>query len=191
MHIENMKFEIGFWHPFGPHAGEEVEDIIKRKQKEIKENGWTLWSFQHRTKDTLDAWHKEIEIKNPSNVLVFCSKGIGAKAPAGETKYCEWYLPIKDISAKKIPSSIKVPHPMGDKTIKGSAFIVKNIIYPVSYEETPIEWFKNNQWQTTSLPTRPEYLIKAGNGQSIKPFRAVLELLPPYLARIGIFSDAF
>jgi hypothetical protein len=76
-------------------------------------------------------------------------------------------------------------HPMGSRT-KGSAFIVKNVIYPVEAQSISIEWLKQGEWQTTSLPTRPEYLIRAGNGHPMRPFRAVLELQAPYLAEVGV-----
>jgi len=62
------EFEIGFWHPFGDHASEKPGDIITRKQGEINKNGWTLWSFQRRTRETMGAWFKEI--KNANSVLV-------------------------------------------------------------------------------------------------------------------------
>lgn len=47
---------MGFWHPFGPHGRETTQEILKRKQKEIDNSGWTLWSFQSRTAGTLGAW---------------------------------------------------------------------------------------------------------------------------------------
>ena len=183
MRVEKLKFEIGFWHPFGPHAGETAEEIIKRKQDEIKKNGWTLWSFQFRK--TLGLWHQEIEKMNPSSVLVFCSEGRGARDPIGDRKYCNYYLPVGKTRHQKIPKEIQIPHPMGKKT-KGSAFIVKNIIYPVGYEAIPIGWLKNGRWQTASLPTRPEYLIKPGKGKPMRKFRAVLQLQAPYLAEVGV-----
>lgn len=184
--IQGANFEIGFWHPFGPHGEETAEGIIARKRKEIQANDWTLWSFQYRTKDTLESWFKKIAAEAPNNVLVFCSGGVGARAPAGQTKYCEYYVPIGALKSETIPSGISVPHPMGGKIQKGSAFIVKNIIYPASYEEIPIEWLKDGKWQTRVLPTRPEYLIKPGRGQPMRKFRAILELKYPYLAEVGI-----
>ena len=48
MSIDDLKFQIGFWHPFGPHAGESAEEIITRKRHEIEKNSWTIWSFQFR-----------------------------------------------------------------------------------------------------------------------------------------------
>jgi len=177
------EFKIGFWHPFGPHAGETDQEILKRKQSEITKNGWTLWSFQFR--NTLKLWYQEIEKIKTNEVLVFCSEGKGASDPTGEHKFCNYYIPINETRVRKIPLEIKVPHPMGKRT-KCSAFIVKNIIYPIDYKTISIEWLKNEQWQTIPLPTRPEYLIKSGQGQPMRKFRAVLELKHPYLAEVGI-----
>ena len=129
---------------------------------------------------------KEIKEKmNLENVFVFCSEGKGARDPVSERKYCNYYLPIGESVVKEIPIEIQIPHPMGKKS-KGSAFIVKNIIYPVDCETTTIEWLKEGKWQTAPLPTRPEYLIKSGRGQSMRKFRAILELQYPYLAEVGI-----
>ncbi len=183
MNFLDLKFEIGFWHPFGPHGGETPEEIIKRKRGEIGRNGWTLWSFQFR--NTLGPWYQEIEKIDPGNVLVFCSEGKGARDPIGERKYCSYYIPVGEVAPRKIPMGIQIPHPMGKKT-RGSAFIVKNIICPAVYEATPIVWLKGSGWQTAPLPTRPEYLIKPGQGQPMRRFRAVLELKWPYLAEVGI-----
>ncbi|MFA5084244.1 MAG: hypothetical protein WC475_02590 [Candidatus Paceibacterota bacterium] len=177
------KFEIGFWHPFGPHAGETPEEIIKRKNEEIKKNGWTLWSFQYRK--TLGLWYQEIKKIKPNGVFVFCSEGVGARDPMRIPKYCTHYLPANETIIKKIPKEIKIPHPLGDGT-KGSAFIVKDIIYPVEYKATSIEWLKDGKWQTTPLPTRPEYLIRLGLGLPMRKFRAILILKAPYLAEISV-----
>ncbi|MFA6405440.1 MAG: hypothetical protein WCW46_01675 [Candidatus Paceibacterota bacterium] len=177
------EFKIGFWHPFGPHGGETPEEIIKRKQNEIDKNGWTLWSFQSR--NTLKKWFEKIEEMKPDKVFVFCSEGKGSKEPVGEIKNCSLYTPINGLKSKEIPHEIKIPHPMGKK-LKGSAFIVKNIIYPASYEDSIYaEWLKDDKWQATKVPTRPEYLIKSGSGNKIRKFRAVLELKYPYLAEIS------
>lgn len=140
---KNIKFEIGFWHPFGPHAGETAEDIIERKREEIKRNDWTLWSFQFR--NSLAAWFSEIEKIKPNSVLVFCSEGKGARDPLGEKKYCTYFTPVGENIRTPIPNDVKVPHPMGGKN-RGSAFIVENIIYPASFEMTSIEWLKNGEW---------------------------------------------
>ncbi len=183
MNIQELHFEIGFWHPFGPHAGETTEEILQRKRHEIQDNGWTLWSFQFR--NTLALWRQEIEKVHPAHVLVFCSAGRGARDPMGTPRLCNYFLPVGESAPKKIPTEIRIPHPLGTKT-RGSAFIVKRIISPVDSETIPIEWIKGGQWQTTQLPTRPEYLIKPGHGQPMRRYCAVLELQAPYLSEIGV-----
>lgn len=176
-------FEIGFWHPFGSHAGETADKIIERKRKEIEKNGWTLWSFQFR--NTLLGWYREIRNVGPSSVPVFCSEGKGASDPTSDKKHCNYFRPVEESGRRPIPTSIEVPHPMGSKT-KGSAFIVENIIYPASFEPVKVEWLKNGEWQIAPLPTRPEYLIRPGNGTLMRGVRAILELRAPYLAEVGI-----
>jgi len=185
MAFEYVEFKMGFWHPFGPHAGETAEEIIERKKDEIERNGWTLWSFQFRR--SLELWREEIEKVNPHSVLVFCSEGKGARDPKGDRQHCDYYVRVGEVMRTNIPQTIKVPHPMGNKT-RGSAFIVTKIMYPVKCEAIPIEWLKakDGQWQTKLLPTRPEYLIRVGQGQPIRNFRAVLELQAPYLAEVGV-----
>lgn len=192
MNINGKKFDVGFWHPFGPHgvkkdgSPETAEEIITRKSNEIKLNGWTLWSFQYRK--TLGIWYQEISKLLPCNVFVFCSDSKSTKNPKGTCLACLFYTPINKNNRIQIPHRIYVPHPMGKKT-RGSAFIVKNIIYPITFEEDKIEWFRarDEQWQQNGLyPTRPEYLIRAGSGPSLRKYRAVLELKAPYLAEICV-----
>lgn len=179
-----LNFEIGFWHPFGPHCDETPAEIIERKRKEIRDHGWTLWSFQYRTPETLKSWYGEISKRKPKNVLVFCSDGAGAQSPKSKTKYCHYYIPVDSLQKKKIPSSIKVPHPLGEK-IYGSAFIVKDIVYPVDFKTAPIQWlYQSKEWRSDRLPTRSEYLIRSGKGEPMRKFRAILELQAPYLAEI-------
>lgn len=180
----NLTFEIGFWHPFGPHAGETVEQILQRKQQEITKNGWTLWSFQYRTRATLESWFREIQNHKPNRVVVFCSDGKGAISPSSKTHYCTHYTPIDTLESKRIPLPIHVPHPMGSAG-KATAFIVKNILFPATFREVSILWLKQNVWQRRPLPTRPEYLIKPGAGSPIRKFQAILELQHPYIAEIS------
>jgi hypothetical protein len=179
------EFQIGFWHPFGPHGDEGPDQILRRKRQEIAANGWTLWSFQHRK--CLEQWHAEIMNVGPRVVLIFCAESRDAHAPTGERKRCTHYRPVHK-TVKPIPSAVYIPHPMGKKS-QGSAFIVDKIIFPVEFSQLPIEWMKKDgTWQTDSLPTRPEYLIRPGNGQRMRPVRAILELKAPYLAAISVNS---
>src|SRR4030066_784055 len=89
------EFNVGFWHPFGSHASESRDSILARKAREIQNNGWTLWSFQHRK--TLEVWRNIIQMHNPSRVYTFCSDSPGAIDPGGQVSLCSGFrLPAKE-----------------------------------------------------------------------------------------------
>jgi hypothetical protein len=50
--------------------------------------------------------------------------------------------------------------------------------------ELTVEWFslKKGPWRRERVPTRGEYLIRAGGVERMRPYRAVLVLQAPYLA---------
>jgi len=178
-----VKFKIGFWHPFGVHGDENRDPIILRKQKEIiNNNGWTLWSFQSRTRKTIDKWIKEIKKYN-QRVFVLCSDSEGAKNPSGKIFSVKQYQFINSNKWINIPSAIKIPHPFGKRSM-ALAFKIKAIYKPetISLPEG-IKWFcMDGSWREDRLPTRPEYLIKSGGKCKPRPVYQILELAPPYLA---------
>ena len=104
-------FELGFWHPFGSHGRESPEDIISRKRSETDKNGWTLWSFQYRRPEALDAWYRELSFAKPRGpVVVFCSMGHSAIDPdrpgtLTRTANCMRYRFIGDGSWRAVPQS--------------------------------------------------------------------------------------
>ena len=176
-------FSIGFWHPFGSHASESRDSILSRKSREIQNNGWTLWSFQHRK--TLEIWRNIIQMHHPSRVYVLCSDSPSANDPDGQVAYCSGFrLPGKEW--EKIPHSISVPHPFRSNP-HASAFRVKNVLKSSIMQGSPsftIEWYstQDTNWRTDMLPTRGEYLIRRGSGTKIRRVYAVLELEYPYVA---------
>ena len=180
------QFQIGFWHPFGPHGGETVEQILERKNREITANGWTLWSFQ--IKRILEVWQQQIRMAEPKAVFTFCSEGKGASDPAGKVIHCSRYRFVGRSEWRPMPEAVQVPHPIGRKT-EASAFVVKRIIYPVKNTELPsVEWFSANgePWRSDRVPPRGEYLIRCGGTTAMRRFRAVLELMDPYLAVVSV-----
>ncbi len=178
---------IGFWHPFGSHADESREEILKRKSKEISENGWTLWSFQYRTPESVKKWIKEIEILKPYKVLVFCSDSPKAKSPKSETGYLNEYQYPGESFWRPIPDKIEIPHPLGSKAV-ATGFKVAKIISPIDYKkyDNNYEWFctEDSQWRTDQVPTRPEYLIRPGGFKKLRKIRAILELDYPYIVHL-------
>ena len=152
-------FTIGFWHPFGTHAGESRDQILARKQLEIDRNGWTLWSFQYRK--TLDAWRNMLPDSKP--VYVLCSDSPNAVDPQTRPQVSRSYRTDSGASMQPIPVAISVPHPANARGL-GSAFIVDEIIVPGTHGKNPdfgICWRQtaSNQWRSNALPTRGEYLI--------------------------------
>jgi hypothetical protein len=59
-----------------PARRETPQSIVARNCREIAANGWTLWSFQYRTRKTFDDWSRELA-RVSAKVPVFCSNGNG------------------------------------------------------------------------------------------------------------------
>lgn len=180
------KFSIGFWHPFGSHAGETRESILQRKAQEITSVGWTLWSFQYR--NTLEKWFNLLLSSDTNNtVYVLCSDSPNASDPKSYVAYCRKYRNINKDNWLDIPTPILVPHPIGKRSF-ASSFVVGKIIYQIEHikiiPELGIEWFSSSEelWRNDNLPTRGEYLIREGGKSHIRGVYAVLELTYPYLA---------
>ena len=108
-------FKIGFWHPFGPRPksggrAEEPDDILERKTGEIRDRGWTLWSFQGRRNETLEGRLQQIRDAQVSAVLVVCSDSLNAELPRSKPERCRWYKPVGR-EWQSIPACIEVPRP--------------------------------------------------------------------------------
>jgi hypothetical protein len=188
--LEGLEWEYGFWHPFGPHSKEAPADIIDLKRRETEDNGWTLWSFQYRTPETLAAWCRQLS-RARGPVLAFCSMGGSARDPADRpetrntTSDCRHYRFIGCEQWHPVPHLIRVPHTFKHNQTIVSAFVVRAVHHPVKISRRPtVEWFTQKQggWSEDKLPTRPEYLIRRGGSFTMPGVRAILELKPPYLA---------
>jgi hypothetical protein len=73
------KFEIGFWHPFGPYTGLSAEEVLEWKGGEAARHGWTLWSFVYSSK-AAEAWLGLLS-KTEGPVYALCSHSPGARDP--------------------------------------------------------------------------------------------------------------
>jgi hypothetical protein len=181
-----LKFNVGFWHPFGPHGDETPIQIIERKKKEIKNNnGWTFWSFQNRSEETLSQWFSEIK-QHKGPIFVVCSDSKGTQNPKGAKFYAKQFSYVMSNKWENIPSTIKIPHPFGKKLL-ACVFKVKNII-DKSNVILPkgVKWLclKDRKWREDNLPTRGEYLLKTGGMCKLRKNYWILELIFPYIAVI-------
>jgi hypothetical protein len=187
-------FNVGFWHPFGTHGGEETASILNRKSKEISDTGWTLWSFQYLKPPTIQKWLDLIEAMKSGPIYTVCSDSAGAKDPQGQPNDCNEYLPVPSQDWLRIPSTIQVPHPF-NKTNLATAFVVKRIIRPPEVYNQPslkVEWFSitRGAWikeiapPHDKVPTRNVSLIKRGGQFPLRRVAAILELQPPYVVQV-------
>jgi hypothetical protein len=186
--VISSEFNVGIWHPFGPHGRETAEEIISRKRTEIGVNGWTLWSFQYRRQEILEEWFRHLS--NVRNPVVFCSMSLNAVDPAStgipvEPRECLAYRSCGEIVWQTIPPGVKVRHPFRGKRKQASAFVIKQIIHPAEFDCPNVQWLSKGVWQESRLPTRGEYLIQRGGSQPMRAVRAFLELQPPYLAVVS------
>ena len=181
-------FQLAFWHPFGPHGGEQPEVILARKQREIEANGWTLWSFQRRS--MLIDWMREVRRVGPDTVSVFCSRDTGASDPPHAPISCHSYRFVEDATWTRLPAVVNIPHPFRlHASLEASAFVVQRIVpipWGASQIDTPVEWLsQHGVWRHETIPTRGEYLIRPGGGKQLRPYRAVLVLRDPFLAMVS------
>ena len=187
-------FTLAFWHPFGWHGRESPQDILRRKRREIDENGWTLWSFRYRA--MMDDWYRELSSANPQPIFVFCSRWEGARDPGGAetsntTVDCTHYQFVGHHTPwQPVPSLIRVPHPFPLGRRLASAFVVAGVHYPIQPFPRPgVEWFSRTKgpWRREivirstvhSYPTRGEYLLRRGGTNSLREVSAILELSRP------------
>ncbi len=176
-----------FWHCFGVHAGENPDDILTRKRREIVANGgWTLWSFSYKKSRTIEIWTSEIRESGASDVFALCSKSKNANDPKGQPAYAREFRSTGQQHWQPIPDSIKIPHPFGDK-LEATAFYVSNVLYPSEVEiPSEFQWLcvREGDWRLDTVPTRGEYLLKPGKGTALRPVSAVLVLREPYVVEI-------
>ncbi len=179
-------FELGFWHPFGPYTGRSVASILEWKRDEAEQYGWTLWSF---AACDLKPWMGLLG-GTTASVYVLCSESPPARDPdvhRGE-RYAEAYQ-FDDGIWQMMPDRtlMNVTNPFRRRG-EACAFKIRRVITLAAAEVPPItiQWFrkKTRSWCNDRLPSRGEFLIRRGGEQLPRRVRAVLELSPPYLARL-------
>ena len=155
-----------FWHPVGPHGGETLSQIQKRKQSDVGTYGFTLWSFAPATPLRVYAWRSELKRAEVKETSVLCC-GNNTADPSRSNGDVRWLSEYSDDLLVWKP----LPHPKMTSYHRGptkggfvaSAFHVTAIEVP---EETTIErpktWFRANgaSWEQGVVPTRGEYLVK-------------------------------
>jgi hypothetical protein len=191
----DYKFEFGFWHPFGNHGGEPENFILWRNAEEIERLGWTVRSFQARPLATLRFWYERLA-RASGPVLVLCSNGGGTRDPAfsngGTISDCKSYQTVDDPKWRPLPQGIRNDHPFRTGITICSAFIIKRVVKLAQggLALAAAEWLdKDGSWRSEKIPTRGEYLIRPRGTIPTRRACAILELAPPYLARLSAFPN--
>ncbi len=155
-----------FWHPVGPHGGETLQQIQKRKLDDVSKYGFTLWSFAPATALRVYAWRAELKREALGTAAVLCC-GNNTSDPSeksGEVRWLSEYS--EDLLVWK-----RLPHPKMTSYHRGptkagfvaSAFHVTSIEVPETVSiERPKNWFRanGNSWEHGIVPTRGEYLVR-------------------------------
>ena len=70
-----------FYSVIGPHGGETVEQILSRKEKEIKDTGYSLWAAKINKESIRRVWG----LSKDDMVYVYCHCNLKAKDPAAQS----------------------------------------------------------------------------------------------------------
>lgn len=70
-----------FYSVIGPHGGETVEQILSRKEKEIKDTGYSLWAAKINKESIRRVWG----LSKDDTVYVYCHCNLKAKDPAAQS----------------------------------------------------------------------------------------------------------
>lgn len=110
-----------FYSVIGRHAGESVSQIINRKQLEIKECGYSLWSV------SIDQMSKRLVwgLDNDDRVLVLCKISTNAKDPVIQNKIISAQTMIGPAGINTIPPGINTTFTQGKKY---QAYVVNKYI---------------------------------------------------------------
>jgi len=184
--------EFAFWHPVGAHAGEELQEILRRKQKDINQFGYTVWSFTAAKLSRVRQWQAEMKRVNQNTATAYCC-GDSTKDP-GKGKPSHWMCQStedqrnwKSLPSNKMTSYHKGPRKDG---IVASAFIVTGISAPVGKRILrPTDWLRTSSstWETKKgVPTRGEYLIRVPEVSNMgRLVRVELKLQAPFVVWVA------
>ena len=181
------RFNVGFWHPFGPYTGLTETEIVKWKHDETERFGGTFWSFVYSP--TAHFWLNALsDAKDP--VFVLCSHSPSARDPdvhRGRLLASHYQWPGEDQwNEMPSPDQMKVTNPFKRRGLALAFRVCRVFEIEPTVPPFKIEWYskKDQTWRSDRLPTRGEFLVRRGNGATLREVRAILELEPPYLATL-------
>lgn len=180
--------DLCFWHPVGPHAGEDLNAIVERKRKEISRHGYTLWSFAPARRERVEAWRAQLRDYGQRECLAVCC-GDATRDPMRDQGAVHWASEASEdldtwssLPSRNMTSYHRAPNRDG---IAACAFVVEAIEAPDGLRVgRPASWFRaaDEAWASGPVPTRGQYLIRMPRpdqgGRSVK---VVLYLRSPFV----------
>jgi hypothetical protein len=164
--IDIVSSELCFWHPVGPHAGESLGHIVRRKLDDICKHGFALWAFAPAKLDRVARWREELR-REGQRSCVAIGTGRETRDP-GEDRTAHWATEHSDdlsVWAKTPARSTSYHRSPNGLGIAASAFLVTGIHVPDGLTvQKPRTWFRAAElrWETEQeLPTRGEYLVRS------------------------------
>jgi hypothetical protein len=159
-------YTLSFWHPVGPHAGESLQAILVRKQQDIAQYGFALWSFAPARDARVVAWRHELLLHEQKTCWVLCS-GKNCRDPhqGGAVIWAHEY-------SSDLQTWRAVPHPQmtsyhrapSSNGILACAFMVNKLEQPPDMNiPRPRSWYRTADrcWtQDPPVPTRGQYLVR-------------------------------
>jgi len=185
-------FNVGFWHPFGRHAGEATDHILARKSLEAERNGFTIWSFTGPRPETVTRWREKVHSEGDGRAIAFCSSGKNARDPNPEPFHCTEYSADGGRSWERIPDGIRVPHPKSSRRVNIVGYFVRKVIVAEPFRPAVNVLYEKKDgagghfWKEGKfLPTKGNSLIKrADRGAPLREICAMLELEYPYVVML-------
>jgi hypothetical protein len=162
------RFSGGFWHPFGRYTGLSEAQILKWKRDETEGYGWTFWSFVYSP--NAHVWLNLLgEVAGP--VFVLCSqsqsRSIDPDPHRGTLRATSFQLP-GSAQWEKMPKRdlMKVTNPLKRKGLALAFRVCRVIEVNPVVPDLEIQWYSKlkQQWQSTRLPPRGEFLIRRAPG---------------------------
>lgn len=170
--LSEIPLEKCIYMSMGPHGGETVEQIVERKQDEIRSCGWSLWAFSSPI-----ALKMHTFCEKAGNVYVVMA--ITGEAPFGKTIRADNYYQL-DNPCKRcgIPSEMLVTY----SGRKAYALVVEDY-----YEIDPCDnMFAKGNYVRKSYFNGVEILEKEveNSGRTNKRIAMAVKLKPPYIVAI-------
>lgn len=172
--LSEFSLEKCIYMSMGSHGGETVEQIIRRKQKEVWDCGWSLWAFSSPIASKIAAFCEGTQ-------SMYVVMAVTGEAPSGKTVRAVNYHPMDEVYNKcKIPSQMLVTY----SGKKAYALVVDEY-----YEIEPHDnIFMKSDYERQSYFNGVEILeMKVGEGKRTKgkEIAMVVKLKAPYVVVLG------